>query len=104
MGSEMCIRDSTAISCQMITNNGAAVLMFPIAMETARGLGVGGATGVNPEAFVFCLMVAAGSSFMSPVAYQTNLMIYGPGGYRFLDYARLGAPLCPRSRGTQGSR
>ncbi len=83
----------TAISCQLITNNGAAVLMFPIAMATARGLGAGGAIGVNPEPFVFCLMVAAGSSFMSPVAYQTNLMVYGPGGYRFLDYARLGAPL-----------
>ncbi len=49
--------------------------------------------GVNPDPFVFSLMVAAGSSFMSPVAYQTNLMVYGPGGYRFADYVRLGAPL-----------
>ena len=72
---------------QLITNNGAAVLMFPITMVTARDL------GANPEPFVLVLMVAAGSSFMSPVAYQTNLMVYGPGGYRFMDYVRLGAPL-----------
>ncbi|MCP3902339.1 MAG: SLC13 family permease [Planctomycetes bacterium] len=72
---------------QLITNNGAAVLMFPIAMVTARDL------GVHPEAFIFTLMVAAGSTFLSPVSYQTNLLVYGPGGYRFLDYARLGLPL-----------
>ena len=48
---------------------------------------------MNPEPFIFSLMVAAGASFLSPVAYQTNLMVYGPGGYRFLDFARLGAPL-----------
>ncbi|MCH7798222.1 MAG: SLC13 family permease [Planctomycetes bacterium] len=72
---------------QLITNNGAAVLMFPIVMATAKQL------EVNPEPFVLSLMVAAGSSFMSPVAYQTNLMVYGPGGYRFMDYVRLGLPL-----------
>ncbi|MBT8486367.1 MAG: SLC13 family permease [Phycisphaerales bacterium] len=72
---------------QVITNNGAAVLMFPVMMATAQEL------GVRPEAFVFTLMVAAGSTFLSPVSYQTNLMVYGAGGYRFLDYARLGLPL-----------
>jgi len=72
---------------QLITNNGAAVLVFPIVMATARQL------NVNPEPFVLTLMVAAGSSFLSPVAYQTNLMVYGPGGYKFVDYLRLGAPL-----------
>ena len=72
---------------QLITNNGAAVLVFPIVMATARQL------NVNPEPFVLTLMVAAGSSFLSPVAYQTNLMVYGPGGYKFIDYVRLGAPL-----------
>jgi di/tricarboxylate transporter len=61
--------------------------MFPIVMKTAETL------GVNPEPFVFGLMVAAGCSFMSPVGYQTNLMVYGPGGYRFTDYTRLGLPL-----------
>jgi di/tricarboxylate transporter len=72
---------------QLITNNGAAVLFFPIAMATARDL------GVRPEPFVFTLMIAAGSTYLSPVSYQTNLLVYGPGGYRFLDYARLGLPL-----------
>jgi di/tricarboxylate transporter len=76
-----------AVFAQLITNNGAAVLMFPIMMATAREL------GVRPEPFVFCLMVAAGSNFMSPVAYQTNLMVYGPGRYRFMDYVKLGTPL-----------
>jgi di/tricarboxylate transporter len=72
---------------QVITNSGSAALMFPIAMATARDL------GVSPEPFVFTLMVAAGSTYLSPVGYQTNLMVYGPGGYRFLDYARLGLPV-----------
>ena len=76
-----------ALFSQLITNNGAAVLMFPIIMATARDL------GVSPLPFVFVLMVAAGSTFMSPVAYQTNLMVYGPGGYRFMDYVRMGAPV-----------
>lgn len=76
-----------AVFAQLITNYGAAVLMFPIMMATARDL------GVRPEPFVFCLMAAAGSSFMSPVAYQTNLMVYGPGRYRFMDYVKLGTPL-----------
>ena len=69
----------TAIASQLITNNGAAVLMFPITMTIAQDLGTG------PLPFLFTLMVAAGSSFMSPIAYQTNLMVYGPGGYRFTD-------------------
>ncbi len=77
----------TSVAAQLITNNGAAVLMFPIAMETARNL------GVSPEPFVITLMVAAGCNLMTPIAYQTNLMVYGPGGYRFLDYPRLGVPL-----------
>ena len=76
-----------SLFAQLITNYGAAVLMFPIAMATVQDL------GVNPEPFVFGLMVGVGSSFMSPIAYQTNLMIYGPGGYRFTDFMRLGAPL-----------
>ena len=77
----------TAGFSQLVTYTGAAVLMFPIAMATVQAL------GVSPEPFVFALMVAAGSNYLSPVAYQTNLMVYGPGGYRFTDYTRLGAPL-----------
>jgi di/tricarboxylate transporter len=77
----------TMLFAQVITSYGAAVLMFPITMATAESL------GVNPEPFVLSLMVAAGSTYLTPVAYQTNLMVYGPGGYRFFDYTRLGAPL-----------
>ncbi len=77
----------TMLFAQLITSYGAAVLMFPITMVATEAL------GVNPEAFVMTLMVAAGSTYLTPIAYQTNLMVYGPGGYRFLDYTRLGLPL-----------
>jgi di/tricarboxylate transporter len=61
--------------------------MFPVMMEVARG------SSMSPHAFVFTLMVATGSTFLSPVSYQTNLMVYGPGAYHFLDFLRLGGPL-----------
>lgn len=77
----------TAGFAQLITNNGAAVLMFPIAMRVTQEF------GLEPRAVLFTLMVAAGSTFLSPISYQTNLMVYGPGGYRFTDFFRLGAPL-----------
>ena len=77
---------TAALFAQVVTNNGAAVLMFPITMATRE-------LGVSPEPFLFTLMIAAGSTYLSPVGYQTNLMVYGPGGYRFFDYARLGLPL-----------
>ncbi len=77
----------TAAFAQLITSNGAAVLMFPVAMATAQ------ATGVGAQAMLFTLMIAAGSTFVSPVAYQTNLMVYGPGGYHFMDFVRMGLPL-----------
>ena len=72
---------------QVITQNGAAALAFPIAMATAREL------EIHPEPFAFCLIVGANLSFLSPVAYQANLMVFGPGGYRFLDFPRLGLGL-----------
>jgi di/tricarboxylate transporter len=72
---------------QVVTNNGAAALMFPISMAAAEEL------GVRPEAFMFTLLLAAGSSFLTPIGYQTNLLVYGPGGYKFLDFTRMGAPL-----------
>ena len=71
----------------VITNNAAAVLIFPIALETARAL------GVSPMPFMIALMMAASCGFATPIAYQTNLMVYGPGGYRFTDYLRFGGPL-----------
>lgn len=77
----------TSVLAQFVTNNGAAVLMFPIAMAVTRQL------DVNPEPFVVALMVAAACNFMTPIAYQTNLMVYGPGGYRFSDFTKIGIPL-----------
>jgi di/tricarboxylate transporter len=72
---------------QIATNYGAAVILFPIAISTAIGI------GANPLPFVLGVMAGAGSNYLTPFAYQTNLMIYGPGRYRFGDFARLGVPL-----------
>jgi di/tricarboxylate transporter len=77
----------TILFTEIITNNAAAVLVFPIAMSSAESL------GINPMPFVMCIMVAASASFATPIGYQTNLMVYGPGGYRFSDYLRIGIPL-----------
>ena len=77
----------TSILTALITNNAAAVLIFPIAQATAAGL------GVSFWPFVICIMMAASASFATPIGYQTNLMVYGPGGYRFSDYLRIGLPL-----------
>ena len=77
----------TVLSTELLTNNAAAVLMFPIGLAASQQL------GVEPMPFVMAVMIGASAGFMSPIGYQTNLMIYGPGGYRFLDYVRVGAPL-----------
>lgn len=77
----------TMLFTNVITNNAAAVLMFPIALATAASL------QVSPMPFVIALMIAASYGFATPIAYQTNLMVYGPGGYRFADYLRFGVPL-----------
>ncbi|HEY5622102.1 MAG TPA: SLC13 family permease [Pontiella sp.] len=77
----------TTFFTEIITNNAAAVLVFPIAMNSAESL------AINPMPFVICIMVAASASFSTPIGYQTNLMVYGPGGYRFSDYMRIGIPL-----------
>ncbi len=77
----------TAVFTALITNNAAAVLMFPIVLQAADTL------GVNPLPFVFTLMIAASASFATPMGYQTNLMVYGPGGYHFNDYFKMGIPI-----------
>ncbi len=77
----------TSAMTEVITNNAAAVLMFPIAQAAAEGL------GVSLWPFIAVLMLAASASFATPIGYQTNLMVYGPGGYRFSDYLRIGLPL-----------
>ncbi|MCH2143791.1 MAG: SLC13 family permease [Phycisphaerales bacterium] len=78
---------ATSLLAQLITNYASATIMFTVAMSAAEML------GLRPEPFVFALMAGAGCNFLSPLSYQTNLMVYGPGGYRFTDFARLGVPL-----------
>jgi di/tricarboxylate transporter len=77
----------TMLFTELMSNNAAAVLLFPIAWQTAADL------GVNPMPFVMAVTVAASCGFATPMGYQTNLMIYGPGGYKFSDYLRFGGPL-----------
>jgi di/tricarboxylate transporter len=77
----------TNVVTEMVSNNAAAVMAFPIAVATAESLGV----SVWP--FVVVVMMAASCGFATPIGYQTNLMVYGPGGYRFTDYVRFGLPL-----------
>jgi di/tricarboxylate transporter len=81
------IYGTTLITTELITNNAAAALMFPFAMSTANGL------GVNYMPFVIAVMMAASAGFATPIGYQTNLMVYGPGGYRFSDYVKIGVPM-----------
>ncbi len=77
----------TMLFTELITNNAAAALMFPIAMATAERL------GVDARPFAIAITFAASASFATPIGYQTNLMVMNPGGYRFTDYFRLGIPL-----------
>ncbi len=78
---------ATALFTAVITNNASAVLMFPIAFAVAGDL------GVSPMPFVIAVMFAASASFATPIGYQTNLMVLGPGGYHASDFLRIGLPL-----------
>jgi di/tricarboxylate transporter len=78
---------ATIALTELVTNNAAAALMFPIATRAAMDAGFDG------RCFAIAVAIAASSSFLTPIGYQTNTMVYGPGGYRFGDYARLGFPL-----------
>ena len=77
----------TTLFTETVTNNAAAALVFPFAVAIA------GQVGASPRPFVMAVTFAASASFMTPLGYQTNLMIYGPGGYRFTDFVRIGLPL-----------
>ncbi|TXT30546.1 MAG: di-/tricarboxylate transporter [Planctomycetota bacterium] len=78
---------ATMILTELITNNAAAVLVFPIAIAAADKI------GANPMPFIISIMVASSAGYATPTGYQCNLMVMGPGGYRFSDYLRMGIPL-----------
>ncbi len=72
---------------EIITNNAAAIIMLPITLAMTKS------AGLNPEPFVIAVMFAASASFATPLGYQTNMMVYGPGGYRFSDFLKVGVPM-----------
>lgn len=77
----------TALLTNIISNNASVVLMIPVAVNVAETM------GTNPFSFVLAVIFAVSTAFLTPVGYQTNLMVYGPGGYKFKDFFLVGAPL-----------
>jgi hypothetical protein len=78
---------ATFLISNIVTNNAAAALIFPIAMDAAEQ------TGTDVVLMSYCVMLGASASFMSPFGYTTNLMIYGPGGYKYNDFLVIGTPM-----------
>uniref|UniRef100_UPI004048A82E SLC13 family permease n=1 Tax=Yoonia sp. TaxID=2212373 RepID=UPI004048A82E len=76
-----------SILTEMVSNNAVAVVMTPIAIGLATSL------GVDPRPLVVAVMIAASASFATPIGYQTNTLVFGPGGYKFSDFLRIGVPL-----------
>lgn len=77
----------TSILTELVSNNAVAVVVTPIAIGLATAL------GIDPRPLVVAVMVAASASFATPIGYQTNMLVYGPGGYKFTDFLRVGIPL-----------
>lgn len=82
-----CIYLITTIFTEVITNNAAAAISFPIALAAAQQL------GVDPKPFFVAICIAASASFATPIGYQTNLIVQGIGNYRFMDFVKVGVPL-----------
>jgi di/tricarboxylate transporter len=78
---------TTTLLTEIITNNAAVVVIFPIALTVAAS------AGLDPRIMAMTIAVVASSSFLTPIGYQTNTMVYGPGGYKFSDYLRAGIPV-----------
>lgn len=77
----------TNVFTELITNNAAAALSFPLALSMAKEL------GCDPMPFFVCICIAASAAFSTPIGYQTNLLVQGVGGYKFMDYVKVGLPL-----------
>ena len=77
----------TMMLTEMASNAATAIIMTPIAISAAMQI------GLDPKPFIFSVCFAASASFITPIGYQTNLMVYGPGGYKFSDYVKVGLPL-----------
>jgi di/tricarboxylate transporter len=76
-----------SILTEMVSNNAVAVILTPIAIGLALSM------GVDPRPLIVAVMFGASASFSTPIGYQTNTLVYGPGGYRFTDFLRIGVPL-----------
>lgn len=82
-----CVFLLTTVFTEIVSNNAVAVIMTPIAIS------LGAALGMDPRALVVAVMIAASCAFATPIGYQTNTLVYGPGGYKFTDFMRVGIPL-----------
>jgi di/tricarboxylate transporter len=82
-----CVFLMTTVLTEIVSNNAVAVIMTPIAISLAAAL------GIDPRPLVVAVMIAASCAFATPIGYQTNTLVYGPGGYRFTDFMRVGIPL-----------
>jgi di/tricarboxylate transporter len=82
-----CVYALASTLTEVVSNNAVGVIFTPIAIE------LGLALGIDPRALVVAVMFAASAAFSTPIGYQTNMLVYGPGGYRFTDFLRVGIPL-----------
>jgi len=83
----------TSVFTEILSNNAAAALITPIAISTAVQIAAIKGSDPDPRPYAIAVAIAASKSFITPIGYQTNLMVYGPGGYKFTDFARIGVPM-----------